>query len=205
VRPFIILLIAIISCSVVGHATALAPFMPAPVDVGDLTSDGSGGWNYLVRPLAPGETAPSDVYYPSDPSQNDLPPITPAQSSIALVEGEPLVLVLPNMLGLDMAVEHQVVDDQIHAFIYRTFGGETDVLWQPRALEHLHPLGPLDAGNYTLNLMFITSEDMTPPMLLAGFVSFTVTPIPSPGTLGMALPAVAIGLLASRWRQRGRH
>ncbi len=204
-RLFLSLLAVTIFCSVASNSFAQTESLPVPIDVGDLTSDGAGGWNYLVRPLAPGETVPAKMFLPSDPFEIMLPPATPAQSDIALHAGEALVLVVPtfgNSSEIDVDVTHELVGDQLNAQIQRTFGPETGALWAPSAFEYLHPLGPLEAGGYTLHMTFISSDSdsTSPPTVITGFLTFTVTAIPNPATLGMLLPAVVIGMAARRFR-----
>jgi hypothetical protein len=197
---FLLHLAVIIALTIASSADAKAPFMPAAIDVGDLTSDGAGGWNYLVRPLEEGETAPRQIFFPLDPVDESLPPATPAQASVAILAGQPLVLVLPNSPGSgDLVVEHTVVGDEIFVQIERTTSGPTDVLWPSLPFEYLHPLGKLDSGDYTLHMTFHSSDGFDPPLVLSGFLSFTVAAIPTPGTFGLVAPALF--LAAVMWRR----
>src|SRR5690606_24951147 len=119
-----------------------APFMPAPIDVGNLASDATEPWQYVVRPLAPGEIAPGEIIYPGPPVDLTNPPSTPAQSSLTLREGEPLVFVVPNTgySLMDVEVMHEIDGHEIDAIISRTYGRVSDDSdGNFSIIEYLHP------------------------------------------------------------------
>lgn len=204
-RSFLPLLAVTIVLSTASSSRAQDPSTPTPIDVGDLTSDGAGGWNYLVRPLAPGEMAPSTIEFIATPLEVPLPPATPAQVDVEMLEGRPLTLVIPNSAplspaGLEISQVRNGYEIDIH--VARSYGNGMDAPADLLGFEYLHPLGPLDAGDYRLNMTFASSYGTAPSTLITGFLNFSVVAIPSPATLTLMLPATAILLLATRRRSR---
>lgn len=182
------------------YAPAQSPVPPVPVDVGNLASDGGGEWNYLVRPLAPHETAPSSLLFTANPLDFPTPPVTPAQASIPLHAGIPLVLVVPNSGGLvpaGLEVTHQIDQHQIDLHITRSYGLGGPAPWDLLGFEYLHPLGPLDAGDYTLNMTFLSTYESSPSTIITGFLPFTVMAIPTPATAGLLIPLVIATLMVN--------
>lgn len=172
----------------------LDPWFSPPeehADLGDITSDGTGGRQIQIRPLEAEDIGRMWKFFPPhfqlpevfpDPT-----PATPAQQDILLTTGTSLVLVLPQLQhfpsGASVSVSHSIsgheirVDASIHYLGY-----DTATIYGPH--EYLHPLGMLTAGEYrlTLNLSQSSELSLVYPSTTTGYVDFVVQPIPEPTT-----------------------
>jgi hypothetical protein len=167
------------------------------VDLGDITSDGSGNRQILVRPQELGDIGHEWKFFPPhDQLPNYFPeptPATPAQSTVHLTSDVPLILVLPQLRHkpslASISVSHLRNDNEItvDADIH-WFGGVTRAIYGPH--EYLYQLGYLEPGAYRLRLNLDQSDELSSQTRFAtGYVDFVVHPatVPEPSTMLMVL------------------
>lgn len=185
-------------------------------DLGNVSSDGSGGRQILIRPLELEDVGQQWKFFPP---HDQLPeyypeptPATPAQELVFLPAGAPLVLVLPQLQhypsGADVAVSHSVDGNQIVAEASIHFLGYiTNTIYGPH--EYVHPLGSFAPGEYRLTLNLTMSDVFAPTSSrLTGYVDFVVQPVPEPSTVAMVFLYVGPVVVASsrgRRRSAGRY
>jgi hypothetical protein len=183
------------------------PF-PTQIDLGDISSDGFGGRQILVRPLEIAEIGRSWKFFPP---HDQLPewypeptPATPAQSSVYLAADMPLVLVLPqlahfpNIAGVSVAHLVSGREITVAAAIHST-SGYTATIYGPH--EYLYPLGTLEPGEYRLQFDLERSNDFnSSTSFTTGYVHFTVhaAAVPEPATWMMCAGAMGT-LVLGRW------
>jgi hypothetical protein len=206
---------AFLSVAVAGHCSAVAQEFTEPIesgqlmnlfgggtyDLGNLTSTGNDGLQLTIEPSNPAQTGPAWRGYPYDSAVT-----SPAQSSFSLLAGAPLTVAIPQLTHLpqfaDVSVSDTIVGNDITINATMQYGlvfGNTFYGIQ----EYLLPVGGLDAGNYCLTLNVTrTIEDIdgdggvSPPTLETGFANFTVSPVPEPSTLALAMLAISgLGLM----------
>ena len=182
------------------------PPNPQVFDVGNLASDGTGGRQMIVRPLEPREVGLAWIFFPPHwqlpETFPDPTPATPAQRSVFLTEGTPLVLVIPQLAhfpsGATIGISDEFNDSNIgvHASIhYLNF--VTATIYGPH--EYLLPLGSLSQGVYHLTFDLTQSNEGSDQMTISnGYLNFVVNPVPEPATailFGMG----TIVILFVRW------
>ena len=185
---------------------------PQTFDLGDIASDGSAGRQNHVRPLEPDEVGHAWKFFPPHLQLPEVfpdpTPATPAQQSIFLTEGSPLVLVIPQLAhfptGANVSVEHQldgreiIVQASIH---YLPFA--TATIYGPH--EYLMLIGLLDPGEYHLTFNLSQTSDYSDQVtLMSGFMDFVVHPIPEPSS-AVLCGLSAICLLSARRAGKAGH
>ncbi len=195
-----------------GAAIAEITFTPSQdVNLGNITSDGFGGRQVLVRPLEPDDVGRTWKFFPP---HDQLPeyfpdptPPTPAQDDVWLTEGSPLLLVLPQLqhfpMCTDVAVSHtrNGTDIFVDASLV-DLNCSTDTIYGPH--EYLYPLGYLDAGQYRLTLNCTRSSIIDPlqQSVTTSYVEFRVHPVPEPSALALAGTSLAMLISAIRRRPK---
>jgi hypothetical protein len=178
-------------------------------NLGDITSDGSGGRQIQIRPMTAEDIGRQWKFFPPYHYFREYgsPLATPAQDAIVLTAGTPLTLVLPQLQHFPMfatvSVSHALDGHEIEVdAALETSLISTATIYGPH--EYLHPLGALDAGDYRLNLNFTSSLDWewSIPTTSTGYVEFVV--VPEPSTLVLAIASAKILLLGSSGRPRRR-
>lgn len=206
--------IGVPSLDAVGYAQiTIQPLCCQPggfYDLGNITSDGSGGRRALVRPLADGETPDRYTFFgeflPELGSYSE-PPATVAQDDVPLTAGEQLVLTLPQLSHFPahavVSVVHEAMGSDILVDTSLHFSGSITA-WLAPPHEYVHDLGVFEPGDYRLTLNLQTSSALIPgePSVTTGYIEFTVQPVPEP-TTGL-IAVVAFSLAAGFGPRLGR-
>jgi hypothetical protein len=89
------------------------------------------------------------------------------------------------------------VDASLHYW-----GSVTATIYGPH--EYLHPIGPLDAGEYRLTLNLATSSvfDSTEPSIATGYIDFVVHPVPEPSAALFIATFAAVAAASPRLSKR---
>jgi hypothetical protein len=174
------------------------------IDVGDLTSTGNDGLQLTVEPSNPADAVWDWRLYPYGST-----PTSPVQSSFSLLVGAPLTVFIPQLSHLPMLAEVSVSDTIVGNYITvnatMQYGFDVgNTFYGPQ--EYLLPIGGLDAGDYQLTLNVTRTivdddDDISPPTLETGFADFTVSPVPEPASLTLALVAIS-ALCMVHWMVR---
>ena len=181
--------------------------LPPPVELGDISSDGSAGRQFHIRPLLESEIGADWVYFPPHsrlPDQfPDPTPNSPAQESIRLVEGKPLVAVIPQLQHRPTAgivsTRHQLVGDTLTIdAMLQTFPAVTHTIYGPH--EYLLPLGELDAGEYHVDVNLTRVDDRGTVSTRSGFMKFQVFAVPEPAGSASMLIGILVFVLSLRSR-----
>lgn len=170
-------------------------------DVGDIQSKGIAGRQLHIRELLSEEVGRDWKFFPPHSqlpeTYPDPTPPSPAQDSLYLSEGMPLVVVIPQlqhkpffaMVEVDYNLDGNVltVDASMHLGL-----SSTDTIYGPH--EYLLSIGELPVGNYRLDLILTRTSDYGPgEQTTTGFANFDVFSIPEPSMIGLTL----IGLISS--------
>lgn len=181
-------------------------------DLGDITSDGSGGRRATIRPLELGEDGGRYEFFSNflaDAGRFAELPDSPPQGSIVLTEADSLAITLPQLShfpqGADISVENSAsgsnieVDASIHFL-----GWSTD--WFAPPHEYIHELGTFSAGEYRLTLNLERSDWLKPnePAVATGFIDFKVVTVPEPTTAAGFLILAGIVFATIRGSRQGR-
>ena len=180
-------------------------------DLGNISSDGSGGRRAIVRPLGVDENGGGYEFFSTflvDEDRFAELPDSPPQSSIVLTELDSLALTLPQLshfpLGAATSVEHSISgsDIEVNASI-QFLGWSTNWLAPPH--EYVHDFGRFAAGDYRLTLNLERSDWIHPDdhSVTRGFIEFSVVAVPEPST--SLLSIVAAGLTISLSLVRTNH
>ncbi len=172
-------------------------------DLGNISSDGSGGRRAIVRPLGVDENGGGYEFFSTylvDEDRFAELPDSPPQSSIILTELDSLALTLPQLShfpqGAEVSVEHSISGSDIEVNASIQFLGWSTA-WLAPPHEYVHDLGRLAAGDYRLTLNLERSDWIHPddPSVTRGFIEFSVVAVPEPST--SLLNLVAAGLAIS--------
>lgn len=173
-------------------------------ELGEITSDGNGGRQSLVRALEPDDRPGSHKFFTDYLTQD--PPSTVAQDQVFLSAGQPLVLTLPQLAATsfwsEKSVSHVVTGTQIKVEARQhNLGYSTDVYFPPNEL--IYGIGSFPSGDYRLTVDFVTTHALIPgePAVTTGFIDFTVQPVPEPTTGVLAAIAVCLAGFISPGRQ----
>ncbi len=204
------------SCSSV-HAQVLLDLCSTSAgsfrDLGDMTSDGSGGRRAMIRPLERGEDGGRYEFFSNflaDADRFAEPPHSPPQSSIVLTEIGSLAITLPQLShfprAADVSVEHSSLgnDIEVNASIH-LYAASTDWLAPPH--EYVYELGAFSAGDYRLTLNLESSDCRNPndPDVTTGFIDFTVIAVPEPSTASGFSMLAGIVIATIRGTHRSRY
>ena len=183
--------------------------LPPPVELGDISSDGTTGRQFHIRPRLESEIGRDWVYFPPHsqlPDQFPEPtPNSPPQDSIRLLEGTSLVAVIPQLQHKPTAgfvsASHQLIGNTVTIdAMLQTFSGATATIYGPH--EYLLPLGDLDAGEYHVDVNLTRIDDRGSVSTHSGFMKFQVFAVPEPAGSASMLIGILVFVLSVRSRHR---
>jgi hypothetical protein len=169
------------------------------IDIGNITNDGGGGRQIVMRPAEPEDVGRTWKFFADEFFEPT--PATPAQQEFYLREHLPLILAIPQLahfpFGASIDVSYSMNGNNITVDAAMHFlGYTTATIYGPH--EYLLPISGLDEGEYRLALNLTHSSvysDQTSET--TGFIEFVVHQVPEPSSF-VCWAGVALLLAISR-------